>query len=269
MNFRGQTLPGDPDGSCSKMHAGTLIVVGPERGYAAPPSPGKEVSFGRNRDEVHVPIGADDQNVSRQHGVFTCWGSGSTWEWRLRNSGNRPIKLLSCGLVPGRDLLLAGQERPLAPGYSPLVINPSGERSHLVKVRIIGKPGPGPQDITKDPTVPPETAYELSDTERLVLTALARLYLEEYEDHPRPLTWDETARAANGSLYSTKTWNERTVADTVVKVRERLHSQGVPGMRGDQFGQPLGNTLNVNLIHVLLGTGALSPRNLALLAEDD
>jgi hypothetical protein len=260
VNFPPQILPGDPDDSYPKAPAGTIFVVGPERGFAAPPSP-RKVFFGRDREEVEVPIGVDDPTVSRRHGVFICYGSGSGW-W-LRNNGNLPIKL------PGRDLLLTGHERALAPGYTPLVINPSGERSHLVKVRIIGEPGRHPRSTTKADTAPPETAYKLSEPEKLVLAALARRFLEGYVDYPQPLTWAETARVANGSPYATRTWNKDTVADTVVRVRECLHRQGVPGLTLDEVGEPVGNTLNVNLIYVLLGTATLSPQDLALLPEDD
>jgi hypothetical protein len=253
-------LPGDPSDSYPKAPAGTLIVLGPERGVVAFPSPGM-VFFGRDREEVEVPIGVDDVHISRRHGVFTYYGSDSGW-W-LRNEGKLPLKL------PGRDLLLTGHERSLTPGYMPLVINPSGGRSHLVKVRIIGEPGRHLQSTTKAKTADPEMVYDLSNPEKLILTALARNFLEGHQDFPVPLSWKETALVANGSPCKTKTWNERTVADTVEKVRMDLHHQGVPGLTREEVGEPVGNTLNVNLIHVLLGTATLSPQDLALLPEDD
>jgi len=263
MKFPPQMLPGSPADKYPEAPAGTIFVVGPERGYAMPPSR-YTLLFGRDREEVHVPVGVDDPAVSRRHGVFTYHGSGSGW-W-LRNNGNLPIKL------PGRDLLLTSHERALAPGYTPLVINSSRQRSHLVEVRVLGEPGPDPRAIPGDPgdpTVPPETVYELSAPERLVLTGLARRSLEGHDDNPPPLTWKETARVANSSPYATRVWNENTVADTVERVRKRLHDLGVYGLIEEEVGQPVGSTLSVNLIRELLKSATLGPQDLALLPGDD
>ncbi len=241
MKFPPQMLPpGSPADDNREAPAGTIFVVGPERGYAVPPCR-YTLLFGRDRDNVHVPVGADDPAVSRRHGVFTCPGPGSGW-W-LRNSGNLPIEL------PGGSLLLAGQWRAVAPGYMPLVINSSRQRSHLVEVRIVDKPGRHPRSTTKAETAGPETVYEFSAPERLVLTALARRYLEGHDDYPLPLTWEETARVANSSPYATQTWNKSKVAHTVEAVRERLHRRGVRGLLREEVGQPVGSTLSINLIH--------------------
>lgn len=262
MKFPPQMLPPcSPAGLNMNPEAptGTIFVVGPERGYAVPPCR-YTLLFGRDRADVHVPVGVDDPAVSRRHGVFTCSGPGSGW-W-LRNSGNLPIEL------PDGILLLAGHSRAVAPGYTPLVINSSRQRSHLVEVRVIGAAGRHPRSTTSMATEPPETVYQLSAQERLVLTALARRYLEN-DDYPLPQTWAETARAANGSPYATRTWNSRTVADIVEDVRKRLHRQGVRGLLSKEVGQPVGSTLSVNLIRELVRTATLGSQDLDLLPEDD
>jgi hypothetical protein len=263
MKFPPQMLPGSPADKYPEAPAGTIFVVGPERGYAVPPCR-YTLLFGRDREDVHVPVGVDDPAVSRRHGVFTCPGPGSGW-W-LRNSGNLPIEL------PDGALLLAGHWRAVNPGYTPLVIKSSRQRSHLVEVRVVGEPRPAPGAILRDPgdpTVPPETVYELSAPERLVLSGLARRYLEGHDDNPLPLTWKETARVANSSPYATRVWNENTVADTVERVRQRLHDLGVYGLVEAEVGQPVGTTLNVNLILELLKTATLGSQDLALLPGDD
>lgn len=261
MKFPPQMLPpGSPADDHPKGPAGTIFVLGPEGGYAVPPLR-YTLLFGRDREDVHVPVGVDDPAVSRRHGVFTCPGPGGGW-W-LRNSGNLPIEL------PDGALLLAGHWRPVSPGYTPLVINSSRQRSHLLQVRIVGEPGRQPQATTKAETADPETVYELSAPERLVLTALARRYLEGHDGYPLPLTWEETARAANSSPNATRVWNNRTVADTVEGVRMRLHGQGVRGLRREEVGQPVGSTLSVNLIRELLKTATIGSQDLALLPEDE
>lgn len=260
MKFPPQMLPGSPAGKYPEAPAGTIFVVGPERGYAVPPCR-YTLLFGRDREDVHVPVGVDDPAVSRRHGVLTCPGPGSGW-W-LRNDGNLPIEL------PDGALLLAGHWRAVNPGYTPLVINSSRQRSHLVEVRVLGEPGRHQRSTAKAETAPPGTVYELSAPERLVLTALARRYLEGHDDNPLPLIWRETARVANGSPYATRIWNERTVADTVERVRKRLHDRGVYGLVEEEVGQPVGTTLNINLVRELLTTATLAPQDLALLPRDD
>lgn len=258
--LRPQILPpGSPVGKFPQAPAGTLFMVGPEGGYAVPPRR-YTLLFGRDREDVHVPVGIDDPTVSRRHGVCTC--TGPDGEWWLHNTGKLPIEM------PNGSLLLTGHWRILTPGYTPLVINSSRQRSHLLEVRLIGETDRGPRSSTKSPTVSPETVYELSAQERLVLTALARRYLEGHDDYPLPLTWDETARLANASTYSTRPWTNRTVANTVEDVRERLHRRGVRGLLREEVGEPVGSTLSVNLIRELLKTATIGAEDLELLAED-
>lgn len=255
--FRPRMLPpGSPAGEVPPAPAGTIFVVGPEGGYAVPPRR-YTLLFGRDREDVHVPVGVDDPAVSRRHGVFAC--TGPDGDWWLRNTGKLPIEM------PNGSLLLAGHWRLFTSGYTPLVINSSRRRSHLVEVRLVGEAGRPPRSASTTPTVSPETVYELSAQERLVLTALARRYLEGHDDYPLPLTWEETARLASESPCATRTWTNRTVANTVEDVRGRLHRRGVRGLLREEVGEPVGSTLSVNLIRELLKTATLSTQDLELL----
>lgn len=259
--FRPQALPlGSPADLVHQAPPGTIFVVGPEGGYAVP-SCRYTLLFGRDREEVHVPVGTDDPTVSRRHGVFICTEPGG--EWWLHNTGQLPIEL------PDGALMLSGHLRPVEPGYTPLVINSSRQRSHLVEVRLTGRAGRRTRSTTTAPTDPPEAVYELSAQERLVLTALARRYLEGHDEYPAPLTWDETARVASQSPGSTRAWTNRTAANAVEDVRERLHRRGVRGLLREEVGEPVGSTLSVNLIRELLKTATLTPQDLDLLDDGD
>lgn len=260
-NFPPQMLPpGSPADRVPSAPPGTIFVLGPEGGYAVPASR-YTLLFGRDREDVHVPVGVDDPTVSRRHGVFTC--TGTEGDWWLRNTGKLPIEL------PDGALMLAGHKRIIEPGYTPLVINSSPQRSHLVEVRLIDSEDRRPRSSTTELTVDPETVYELSAQERLVLTALAKRYLDGDDQYPLPLTWDETAKIVNGSPYSAKRWTNRTVANAVEDVRERLRRRGIRGLTRDEVGEPVGSTLSVNLIRELLKTATLSAQDLSLLIEVD
>lgn len=269
--FRPQILPpGSRADSVPSAPAGTIFVIGPEGGYAVPPCR-FTLLFGRNREDVHVPLGVDDPAVSRYHGEFSCAGPGAGW-W-LKNTGDLPIEL------PDGALLLTGQTRAVEPGYTPLVINRTEQRPHLLEVRLVTAADSRPrspsgedtaeEDTTTADTVKPQAVYELSQQERLVLAALAKSYLEGHELYPQPKTWQETADIANASPYATKKWGHRSVANTVEDVRARLHRRGVRGLFRDEVGTNVGATLSVNLIRELLGTATLGRQDLDLLAPRD
>jgi hypothetical protein len=260
-SFPPQMLPpGSPAAEVPSAPPGTIFVLGPEGGYAVPPRR-YTLLFGRDREDVHVPVGVDDPAVSRRHGVFAC--TGPDGDWWLRNTGKLPIEL------PDGTLMLTGHMRIMEPGYTPLVINCSKQRSHLVEVRLIDEADRRPRSTAKAKTVNPETVYELSPQERLVLTALAKCYLEGYERYPQPMTWQETARLVNASPHSTKAWTHKSVANTVEDVRDRLRRDGVRGLLRDEVGVNVGATLSTNLIRELLKTATLTAQDLELLGERD
>ena len=120
--------PGSRADNVPPAPTGTIFVIGPEGGYAVPPCR-FTLLFGRNREDVHVPLGADDPAISRYHGEFSCAGPGAGW-W-LKNTGDLPIEL------PDGALLLTGQTRAVEPGYTPRMINRTEQRPHLLEVRLV------------------------------------------------------------------------------------------------------------------------------------
>ncbi|MGH3655585.1 MAG: hypothetical protein ACRDUA_02905 [Micromonosporaceae bacterium] len=236
---------------------GTIYVLASSGGIAAPPRRDFALLFGRGHPDVHVSLGAGDPHVSRCQGRLICDGA----EWWIRNEGRLPIRM------PRSALLLSGQESPLPKGYSPLFIRSSPRREHLLEVRIVGAGsstdlGSGAEDAT----VAPRT-WELSAQERLVLTALGQRYLRQ-ERYPQPQAWKAVADELNDLAGATE-WNGHRAANIVLAVRERLSAAGVRGLTRDEVGEPVGNTLNHNLIHELLESTTLTPRDLDQLSDHD
>ncbi|MGW6981128.1 FHA domain-containing protein [Streptomyces sp. NPDC054932] len=244
-------------GCLPKAPPGTIFVKSTQSGFAVPPRK-FTLHFGRATDDVHVPIGADDPYVSRLHGVFTCDGQ----HWWLRNEGRRPIQL------PGTEALLRGHERAMSPGYSALLIETRNRRSHLLEVHIVGHPA-AVDDGDSEGTTATDDVYDLSNAERLVLIALAQRYLRQ-ERYPQPVSWkqvaDDLSRAA-----PRRTWTARIAEHTVATVRKRLASGRDPVaglLREEGVGEPVGNTLNHNLIQALLKSATLLPQDLYVLGEE-
>ncbi|WP_336081442.1 FHA domain-containing protein [Nocardia sp. SSK8] len=235
---------------------GTIFALGTDGGYAVPPREFR-LYFGRSRDDVHVPIGVDDERVSRRHGVFEYDGQ----QWRVSNWGQLPIEF------PGEGLLLHGQQRAVAPGYTPMFIGSRKDRPHLLEVHVVRAHTGKSTERQHSRTVPPK-AYPLSSDEKLVLTALAQRYLRQ-ERYPQPLSWRQVAEELN-SGPDERLWSPRTVAYIVGVVRERLSMapEPVEGIRiEDGIGEPVGNTLNHNLIQALLRSATLAPADLRRLGS--
>jgi hypothetical protein len=239
--------------------SGTIFVLGADGGYAVPPRK-FTLYFGRGRDDVHVAVGEDDPYVSRVHGKLVCDGSN----WWIRNQGRLPIQL------PGDALLLSGNEMRMTPGYTPLIIASAGRRSHLLEVHVAGTAGPGQDAAPGERTRPPEV-YDLSPVERLVLTALAQRYLRQ-ERYPQPVSWKQVADDLNQAVPD-REWTKKVAEHIVSGVRERLaadHDNPVAGLLRDEgIGEPVGNTLNHNLIQALLRSATLLPADLHLLGDAD
>ncbi|MCK2244406.1 MULTISPECIES: hypothetical protein [unclassified Crossiella] len=51
---------------------GTLFALAPAGGIAVTPREGRAILFGRGRAEKQLCVGADDHQVSREHGSVTC-----------------------------------------------------------------------------------------------------------------------------------------------------------------------------------------------------
>jgi hypothetical protein len=239
---------------------GTVFALTAEGGWAVPPQR-FELLFGRDEVNVNIPIGVNDQRISRIHGRLICHGS----EWTVRNEGMLPM------LFPGDSMLLKGQERLLADTYTPVFIGDLGRRLHAMEIRMVDFARDDTDCACGDETVAPAT-HPLSTTERLVLTALAHRYLLGLP-RPQPAAWKQVAADMN-RLPGDRQWNDRTVARVVAGVRERLskpeYPQPVPGLLRDEvLGEPLGNALNDNLVRALLQNATLTPADLQRFGEYD
>ena len=218
---------------------------------------GREVLFGRNRPDVHVCIGEYDQRVSRVHGRLTHRDG----RWWVSNTGRLPLRL------PGSRMLFRDDEPvPLATGYTPVFVGGSRGREHLLEVYVSGEESDEPRSLPDDHTRPPKV-WRLDPTERLVLVVLAQRYLL-HEAYPQPLAWRQAAEHL-ADLQPTATWGPKRVEHLVVKVRNRLSRQGVAGLTREEVGEPVGNTLNHNLIRELLEGTTLVPTDLRLLDQPD
>lgn len=241
-----------------KAPAGTIFVKASQGGFVVPPRK-FTLHFGRAALDVHVVVGDGDQYVSRLHGVFTCDGT----QWWLRNEGRLPIQMF------GEEPLLRGHEIPMAAGYTPLVIETPRPRSHWIEVHVVGSPS-ATDDAGSQVSTLRSGVYDLSPAERLVITALAQRYLRQ-ERYPQPVAWKQVADDV-GRADPQRKWTVKIAEHTVAGVRKRL-SEGrrpIPGLlREDGIGEPVGNTLNHNLIQALLKDAALLPEDLYLLDEEE
>ena len=233
--------------------AGTLFALGERGGIAVAPTARFSVIFGRNEPEVHVCVGAGDPGVSRQHGTLRHDGQ----RWAVRNTGHLPIRL------PGSHLLLSGHEEPLAVAYTPLFIRSSRDREHLLEVRVTGPTPAEPSRVGNDDTTRRAALWELSQTERLVAVVLGQRYLR-HEAFPQPLSWNQVAEQL-GRLRPEEHWSAKRAEHVMTAVRQRLAGHRVPGLTRAEVGEPIGNTLNHNLMMELLLSTTLVPPDLRLL----
>lgn len=231
---------------------GTLYVLTAYGGVRVDPRPGFPVLFGRNEPDVHVVVGKDDRRVSRRHGVMEYERD----RWTLRNDGSVPIRL------PGGTLLLSGHHEPLGAVYTPLFIRTEPGREHLMEVRVVGRATPDGSAAPDELTVAP-AAWRLSDRERLALVVLGQRYLR-HEAYPQPESWAGVA-AELAELEPDAGWTAKRAEWLVVGVRKRLADAGVRGLTREEVGEPVGNTLNHNLVLELLVSTTLVPPDLRLL----
>ncbi|MGP3968740.1 FHA domain-containing protein [Streptomyces sp. 6N223] len=233
--------------------AGTLYVRAMGGGFTLRPREGREMLFGRDREDVHVCVGEGDWRVSRRQGVVTH----RRRRWWLRNTGRLPVRL------PGSLMLFANKDPvPLSLGYTPVFVRGSGRREHVLEMYVAGPAAQPPGPRLNDPTRPPK-AWRLKPVERLVLIVLGQRYLL-HEASPQPLAWPRVAEQLN-ALQPDANWTERNAAHVVAGVRLRLSRAGVPGLIGGEAGEPVGNALNHNLLTELVRSATLVPPDLAVL----
>lgn len=213
--------------------------------------PGGQGLFGRERNEVHVCLGEDDLGVSRHHGTLEYSGG----RWRVRNVGHRPIRIDGQFLFPGEQPL------PLGTGYTQMFVQTTRGRQHLLEVFVTGAGSERPAAMHTDATEPPNR-WALTETERLVLVVFAQRYLLR-EPYPQPLSWRQAAEQLVGCQPDAG-WTAKRVEHVIHGVRTRLSRSGVPGLTRAEVSEPVGNTLNDNLIQELLMTTTLVSMDLAL-----
>lgn len=249
MVFNGFARPTPP---------GTLLVVAEERRYQKLPSARHEVLFGRGGDDVHVAVGVDDPYVSRKQGMLVCDGV----EWRLRNLGKLPIRLVD------ESMVLTGQELPLRTGCTPLLVGAPAHRVHLVEVHVAGFSRHDTEIGPDSPTRSPDQ-YELTEVERMAVVALGQRYLRQ-DPSPQPVSWAQAAEDLSRAPGSRR-WTARAVEHVVAALRQRLATgrSPIPGILRGEMPEPVGNTLNHNLITALVRSATLTPHDLALLGDED
>ncbi|HZE40069.1 MAG TPA: hypothetical protein VE172_14780 [Stackebrandtia sp.] len=232
---------------------GTIYALAISGGITLRPKEGRSVLFGRNRPEVHVCLGEDDRRVSRNHGSLTF----RTDRWWVANTGRVPLRLPNSRLLFSQD-----EPVPLTMGYTPVFVRGSGGREHLLEVYVAGPEEPKPCTMPDEATQPPR-CWALAEPERLALTVLGQRYLL-HEVYPQPLTWHQAA-AELADLRPNEEWSSKRVERMVSKVRARMSRRGVAGLTRDEVGEPVGNTLNHNLIRELMESTTLVPTDLRLL----
>jgi len=236
---------------------GTLHVLAVTGGVLVGPKEGRVIHFGRNRPEVHVCIGENDRKVSRQHGTFTH----EAGHWWVRTTGRLPVRL------PGHRLLSMRDEPiPLQVGYTPLFVRGSNGREHLLEVHVQGAEGEPLTTNHRNETDPPRM-WPLSETERLILVVLGQRYLL-HDTYPAPLSWRQVVDCLR-EICPDQEWTIKTVEHTVSRLRARMSRGGVAGLTREEVGEPVGNTLNHNLIRELTESTTLVPPDLRLAGLED
>jgi hypothetical protein len=227
---------------------GTMIAKSVDGGITVGPRPGRSVIFGRNADEVHVCIGADDRRVSRRHGELRCDGE----RWWLHNLGRAPVRLPDRRLFPDEEPL------PLAEGYTPVFL--PGTREHLLEVYVVGHGGDRRAADHSRATIAPST-WPLSADEKLALVELGQRYLL-HEPNAQPLTWRQAADQLGELRPPASQWSAKRVEHLVGRVRARLSRAGVAGLTREEVTGPVGNALNHNLLTELVRSTTLVPPDL-------
>lgn len=232
---------------------GAVVALAVSGKTSANPVEGMTIRFGRNRPAVDVCVGETDLRVSRLHGLLTHHAG----QWWVSNTGQLPIRL------PRTRLLFKDEDPlPLPGGYTPLFVR--GVREHLLEIYVAGADGGRPVSLHDSATQQPKR-WRLTDDERLLLVVLGQRYLL-HEANPQPVARQEVANALT-ELRPGSEWNVKRVDRMIADVRARLSLAGVPGLRRDEVGEPVGNSLNDNLLKELVLSTTLVPPDLALLDE--
>ena len=172
--------------------------------------------------------------------------------------------------MPSVEPVLRHHEVSVNAGYTPLTIETPNRRTHLLEVHIVGNPGRQHRDVGQARTLTSDVT-DLSPVERLMLIALGQRYLRR-EPYPAPVTWKQAADDLNAAAPSPlHPWTAKAVERRISELRARL-STGPGAIRGivkePDMVEPLGNTLNDNLIRALLRNATLVPEDFYVLNEN-
>ncbi|MFC8800895.1 hypothetical protein ACFT2C_24455 [Promicromonospora sp. NPDC057138] len=234
---------------------GTIYALSVSGGIRLGAREDRTVVFGRNRPEVHVCVGEDDLRISREQGSVTFRDG----HWWLANTGHRALQL-----PRSRTLFPEDDPYPVDAGYTPVFVNGTARRRHLLELYVAGEDGRLPRPAPDASTLR-DKPWKLRADERLALISLAQRYLL-HEAYPQPRTWRQVADDL-GALQPGETWSAKRAERLVTGVRERLTRTGVPALTREEIGEPVGNMLNHNLITELLQTRTLVPPDVLLLED--
>ncbi|MBB4683386.1 FHA domain-containing protein [Amycolatopsis jiangsuensis] len=219
--------PGPPGALSVRSLSGTVVRPAGEH---------VRLPFGRDPGTEGVLVGPDDRRVSREHGSFTC--RNGTW-WLL-NSGHTPIEY-----APTRQLHADDEPVAMPPGRTVLLlVTGSGGRKHPLEVYVAAADHDRPPPAA-GPTLP-ALQWRLTERERLVLTLLGQQFLRR-DPRPQPMSRGHVA-AILAELEPEAAWEEKKVDRVIAGVRGRLSAAGVAGLRRDEVPEPIGNSLNHNLL---------------------
>ncbi|SDW25396.1 hypothetical protein SAMN05421504_10176 [Amycolatopsis xylanica] len=234
---------------------GSVSALSLTGGLTVAPVEGRTITFGRNRPEVDICVGENDLRVSRRHGLLTR----QYGQWWVTNTGQLPLRLPS-----SRWLSSSEDPVPLPDGYTPLFVRSSPRREHLLELYVAGVDGARPPTRHEAVTQPPRR-WRLTEEERLLMVVLGQRYLL-HEAQPQPVARQQAAEIL-AELQPDAGWGVKRVEHMVAAVRKRLSDGGVFGLRREEVGEPVGNTLNDNLLRELVLSTTIVPPDLMLLDQ--
>lgn len=139
------------------------------------------------------------------------------------------------------------------------------DRKHLLELHVTGTDGKHPTSALGFRTTPPRI-WPLTAEQRLVLVVLGQQYILR-APHPQPLTRQQAADQLK-ELRPGENWKPKRVERVVSRVRHTLSKRGVRGLTREEVGEPVGNSLNHNLLTELaVTTETLKSADLALLGD--
>lgn len=223
---------------------GAIVVRGLTGTAGLLPEEFARLPFGRHPGPDGVVAGEDDQRVSREHGALV---HRQGWWW-LSNSGHTPIEF-----SPTRQLHADDDPVPLPPGYTTLLVVGSGGRKHPLEVHVNTPEHHRPLPVA-GPTLTGHV-WDLDAEERLVLAVLGQQYLRR-EAHPQPMGRAHVTElvAELRKLDALEPWDVKQVDRVIARVRDRLSNRGVRGLKRSEVPEPIGNSLNHNLLTELTRT---------------